>query len=82
MLKLHGFAVSNFYNMIQHTLLEKGIEFEEVMAVPSQDNEFLEKSPMGKIPCLETPQGFLAETDVILDYLEKTQYPGATPGLQ
>jgi glutathione S-transferase len=70
MLTLHGFAVSHFYNMVQHSLLEKGIKFEEVLVVPGQDPDFLSKSPMGKVPCLETPNGFLAETNVILDYLE------------
>lgn len=70
MLKLYGVAISNFYNMVHHALLVKGIEHEEVMAAPSQEPEYLEKSPMGKIPCLETEFGFLAESDVILDYLE------------
>jgi glutathione S-transferase len=27
---------------------------------------------MGKIPCIETDGGFLAETNPILDYLEET----------
>jgi len=72
MLKLHGFAVSNYHNMVQHALMEKGIEFEEVSTPPNQEPEYLKKSPMGKIPCLETSDGFLAETTTILDYLEET----------
>ena len=71
MLKLHGMPVSNYYNMVKHCLLEKGMEFEEVSAAPSQEDAYLAKSPMGKIPCLETDSGFLAETTVILDYLEE-----------
>ena len=70
MLKLYGIEISNFYNMVKHTFLEKGVEFEAVITPPSQDAEYLVKSPMGKIPCLETPDGFLCETNVILDYLE------------
>lgn len=74
MLKLHGFSVSNYTNMVKQCLLEKGIEFEQIDARPSQEDEFLAKSPMGKIPCLETPDGFLVETSAILDYLEEV-YP-------
>lgn len=71
MLKLHGFAVSNYYNMVKHALLEKQIPFEEVNAMPSQEDSYKAKSPMGKVPCLETPQGFLSETAAILEYLEE-----------
>ena len=74
MLKLHGFSVSNYTNMVKQCLLEKGIEFEQIDARPSQEDEFLAKSPMGKIPCLETADGFLIETSAILDYLEDV-YP-------
>jgi len=72
MIKLYGIAVSNYYNMVKQSLLEKGAEFECVDAPPSQDSEYLSKSPMGKVPCIETDGGFLSETDVILDYLEDT----------
>jgi glutathione S-transferase len=70
MLKLHGFSVSNYYNMVKFALLEKGLKFEEVSAMPSQENDFKAKSPMGKVPCLETDHGFLSETTAILDYIE------------
>lgn len=72
MLKLYGFAVSNYFNMVKHALLEKGVEFEEITVFPDQSAEYLAKSPMGKVPCIETEQGFLCETTVILDYLEST----------
>lgn len=74
MLKLHGFSVSNYTNMVKQCLLEKGIEFEQLDARPSQEPDFLAMSPMGKIPCLETAEGFLVETSVILDYLDRA-YP-------
>lgn len=70
MLRLHGFPVSNYTNMVHLALLEKGLPFEYVLATPGQSPEFLAKSPRGKIPVLETPQGFINETDAILDYLE------------
>mgnify|MGYP001217486463 CR=1 FL=1 len=72
MIKLYGFAVSNYYNMVKLALLEKNIAFEEVTATPSQEADFKAKSPMGKIPCIETPRGFLSETAAILQYLEDT----------
>lgn len=71
MIKLYGAALSNYFNIVKHSLLEKGIAFEEVMTPPSKDPETLAKSPMGKIPFIETEQGFLAESAAILDYLEE-----------
>jgi glutathione S-transferase len=71
-LKLLGVPLSNYYNMVKHSLMHKGIAFEEVMTRPSQEADFLAKSPMGKVPVLQTEQGFLTETDAILDYLEET----------
>ena len=72
MLKLHGFHRSNYYNIAKMALLEKGAEFEEVHAFPSQENSFLESSPMGKVPCLETPNGPLTETSAIVEYIDET----------
>jgi glutathione S-transferase len=71
MLKLHGFVVSNYFNMVKMALIEKGIDFEFVENRPSQEENFLAKSPMGKAPCIETDEGFLSETSVILEYLEE-----------
>ncbi len=71
MIKLHGFSVSNYTNMVKQCLLEKGVEFEQLPARPSQEDDFLAMSPMGKIPCLETADGFLIETSAILDYLDE-----------
>lgn len=78
MLKLHGFSASNYYNVPKLALLEKGIEFEEVVSYtgvgPKYKPEYLEKSPLGKVPALETPEGFISESRVILDYIERV-YP-------
>ena len=70
MFRLHGFPVSNYTNMVQLALLEKGVPFDYVLAYPDQGSAFLDKSARGKVPVLETPQGFVSETSVILDYLE------------
>jgi len=77
MLKLHGFAVSNYFNMVKLALLEKGLDFEVVKNYPAQEEAQLQKHPLGKVPVLETEHGFLSETGVILDYLEQA-YPQAT----
>jgi glutathione S-transferase len=73
MIKLYGFAMSNYFNMVKVVLLEKGIDFEVVETMPSQDDDYLSKSPMGKVPCIETDQGFLSEASVIMEYLEDSQ---------
>src|SRR5690606_41763202 len=70
MLRLHGFAVSNYFNMAKLALLEKGADFEINTVHSSQDAEVLAKSPRGKVPFLETEQGFISETNVILEYIE------------
>jgi glutathione S-transferase len=70
MLKLYGFPVSNYTNMVELALLEKGLSFEYVMTLPAQTDEFLAISPRGKVPALGTPKGYVNETDAILDYLE------------
>jgi len=73
MFKLYGFAVSNYFNMVKLALLEKGLAFEEVITHGGQSAEFLAISPRGKVPVLQTEQGFINETSVILEYLEETQ---------
>jgi len=72
MLKLHGIKMSNYYTIAKLALIEKGIDFEEVQQMPGRDEEWLTRSPMGKVPSLETPDGFIAETMAIIDYLEET----------
>ena len=76
MLKLHGFSISPNHNKVKLALLEKGIEFEEVMQLPSQDEAFLTHSPMGKIPVMEVDGRFFTESLAMLDYLDKV-FPAA-----
>ncbi len=73
MIKLYGAPISNYYNMVKVALIEKGLDFEEVLTPPSQDPAYLNQSPMGKIPCIETPDGFLSESLPILEYLESLE---------
>ncbi|NUT78310.1 glutathione S-transferase family protein [Pseudomonas sp. C1C7] len=73
MLKLYGFAASNYFNMVKLALLEKGVAFETVPFYGCQNPQILAVSPRGKVPVLETAKGFLSETDAILDFIEETQ---------
>lgn len=73
MLKLYGFCVSNYYNMVKLALLEKGLPFEEVPFYAGQSPEALAISPRGKVPVLRDEQGFINETSVILEYIEQAQ---------
>ncbi|AMB84196.1 glutathione S-transferase [Pseudomonas agarici] len=73
MLKLYGFAVSNYYNMVKLALLEKGLSFEEIPFYPAQTPEVLAISPRAKVPVLGVEQGYISETSVILEFLDDTQ---------
>lgn len=76
MLKLCGFHLSNYHNKVRIALLEKGVAFQEDASCrPSQKDEFLARSPLGKVPFLELDDGRrLCESDVIMEYLEEA-YP-------
>ena len=81
MITLYGWAISNYCNKIKLVLLEKDIPFTEVEvfttqigAISSQNAELLKYSPIGKIPFIETKQGFLSESQAIFEYLEEA-YP-------
>jgi glutathione S-transferase len=74
-IKLCGFRISNYHNKVLIALREKGVPFEEDCEVhPSQKDEYLAKSPMGKVPYLEVDGTRLRESAVILEYLEDA-YP-------
>lgn len=71
MIRLCGFRISNYHNKVRIALLEKGIAFEEDENVkPSQEGDYLAKSPMGKVPYLEVDGMRVRESSAILEYLE------------
>lgn len=74
MLKLCGFSASNYYSKVKLALLEKGIPFEESLCWLGETD--LDSTPLGKVPYLQTPQGSLCESAVIVEYLEDA-YPSA-----
>ena len=74
-LKLCGFAVSNYYNKIKLQLLVKGVEFEEELVWTGNTHpKLMNRSPMGKVPFIETLQGCLSESMAIAEYIEQA-YP-------
>lgn len=78
MLVLHGFSSSNYYNVVKLALLEKQLPFEERLVYTGAGDDYrpdyLQQSPIGKVPCLETGTGSLTESRCIVDYLERA-YP-------
>ncbi len=74
-LKLCGFSASNYYNKIKLQLLEKGVAFEEELVwTGSTHPKLIERSPMGKVPFLDTPQGAISESIACAEYIEQA-YP-------
>jgi glutathione S-transferase len=69
-LSLHGTPVSNYFNIVRAALLEKNLPHTVVRTGASQDEEFLIKSPLGKIPLLGSPDGWISETVAIIEYLD------------
>lgn len=72
MLKLCGFAGSNYYNKVKLALLEKEVPFEEVLAWVGETD--ISASPLGKVPYAITDEGPMSESTIILEYLED-RYP-------
>ena len=74
-LKLCGFSASNYYGKLKLQLLEKHVPFEEELVwVGNTHPKLMDRSPMGKVPFLQTDQGSLSESMVCAEYIEQT-YP-------
>tara|TARA_R110001583_G_scaffold48129_2_gene150585 strand:- start:139 stop:816 length:678 start_codon:yes stop_codon:yes gene_type:complete len=74
MITLHGFAASNYYNLVKHVLLYKQLPFQENLLYAGS-KELLAISPVGKVPAITTTEGLnISESSVICDFLEET-YP-------
>lgn len=71
MITLYGVAISNYYNKIKWAMLEKNIPFTEELLAPGQSEAVLSRSPLGKIPFIKTADGYLSESQAILEYLEE-----------
>lgn len=74
-LKLCGFSASNYYNQVKLQLLEKQLAFEEVLVrTGSTEPALLARSPMGKVPFLDTAHGCISESLACAEYIEAA-YP-------
>lgn len=70
-LKLCGFAASNYYNKIKLQLLEKSVAFdEELVWVGNSHATLVDRSPIGKVPFLDTPEGPISESMACAEYIE------------
>lgn len=74
-LKLCGFSASNYYNKIKLQLMEKDIPFtEELVWTGNTHPVLVDRSPMGKVPFLDTPHGPVSESNACSEYIEEA-YP-------
>lgn len=74
-IKLCGFAASNYYNKIKLQLLEKELAFEEELVWVGNNHAILvDRSPLGKVPFLDTPDGPISESMACAEYIEAV-YP-------
>ena len=70
-IKLCGFAASNYYNKLKLQLLEKDIVFEEELVWAGHAHATLmDRSPMGKVPFLDTRDGPISESMACAEYIE------------
>lgn len=74
MLKLCGVAHSNYYSKVKLQLVEKGVPFEEEVVSPSQQDDVVARTAMGKVPFIEVNGHTLTESQVIAEYIEEV-YP-------
>ncbi len=73
MIQLYGLRMSNYYSLTKSLLIEKGLAFEEVKAPPTQKEDNLARSPMGRMPAIGVDGHYLSETLAIAGYLERLQ---------
>lgn len=70
-LKLCGFAASNYFNKVKLQLLEKEVPFAEERVWTGNTHPMLmDRSPMGKVPFLDTPSGPISESNACAEYIE------------
>lgn len=69
-IRLIGYPVSNYVNVVRGALIEKDLPYALELRGGGRDEEFLSASPMGKIPVLDVDGFLLSETVAILEYLD------------
>ena len=70
MIQLYGLPMSNYYSLVKALLEYKGLSYEEVKAPPTQDEDNLARTPMGKMPSIGVDGAYLSESLAIATYLD------------
>ena len=73
---LYGVNLSPYVRKVCLTLAHKGLDYQHIPVIPSSDQqptEFKQNSPLGKIPLLHIDDIFIADSAVILAYLERSR---------
>jgi len=73
MIQLYGLRMSNYYSLTKALLIEKGLDFEEVKAPPTQEEDNLARTPMGKMPSIGVNGEYMSESLAIATYLDRLQ---------
>ena len=71
MIQLYGLRMSNYYSLTKALMIEKSVEFEEVKAPPTQEEDNLIRTPMGKMPSIGVNGQYLSESLAIAAYLDR-----------
>lgn len=74
---LYGASLSPYVRKVRMALAYKKIEYQQVNVIPSSDDkpeEFVQNSPLGKIPLIHIDDLWLPDSSAILGYLERA-YP-------
>lgn len=75
-MKVHGVVLSPFVRKVLAVCSIKGLEYELDPVMPgSTSPEYLQISPLGKVPALEDGDLGISDSSVICEYLEE-KYPG------
>lgn len=70
---VYGASLSPFVRKVCIALVEKQIPFEQIQVDPARlPDDFYDLSPFGRIPALKHGDNILADSAVILSYLERT----------
>ena len=77
-LKLISHKLCPYVQRAVIALTEKGVPFEEKVVYTGAGEkyrpDYLDSSPLGKVPTLQTDEGFITESRCIIDYIERA-YP-------
>jgi glutathione S-transferase len=78
---VHGINLSTFTRKVRLALAEKGIDY-RLEAAPMRSPHVFARNPLGQIPVLEDGAASIADSSVIIAYLERTHpaqplYPAA-----